>query len=392
MNHLFDLMIDRRHTNSLKWNVEEQDLAMWVADMDFPTAPCVQQALAHIVEFGVFGYSDIPAEYFTSYHNWWKKRHYFNIPKEWMMFSSGVVPAISSIIRRLTLPAENILVLSPVYNIFYHSILNNGRQVLSSDLIYEQGTYHIDFVDLEKKLQDPQTSMMILCNPHNPLGKIWSKTELQRIGALCEQYHVIAVSDEIHCDLTEPGKTYHPFASINEQCANNSISCLSASKAFNLAGLQAACIVVPDEKLRHRVWRGLNTDEVAEPNIFACEAVISAFNNGEAWLEEARSYISKNKQMARAYIEQYLPQLSLIDGQATYLLWIDCSALHPFVDRFCAYLHQEKHLLISNGSAFGENGENFIRMNIACPKERMMDGLRRLAEGVTEFTVLYLNE
>ena len=390
MKFNFDALIDRRNTNSMKWNVKEDEFAMWVADMDFQTAPCVQQAIQKKATLGIYGYSELPEAYFTSYQQWWKQRHQFEIDKDWMMFSSGVIPAISSIVRRMTSPAEKILVQSPVYNIFYNSILNNGREVISSDIVYEKGTYHIDFTDLERKLQDPQTTMMILCNPHNPIGKIWSKEELIEIGALCYEHHVLVVSDEIHCDLTEPGYSYTPFASVNEQCKQNSITCISASKAFNLAGLQSALVVVPDPVVRHKVRRGLNNDEVAEPNVFSCEATIAALQDGTGWLEELRTYISENKKVAKQYIKENLPQIRLVESEATYLLWIDCHTLHPFVKIFCRYLREKKKLIISDGSSFGKNGENFVRINIACPRERMMEGLKRLKEGIEEFSEEYM--
>lgn len=386
----FDTLFDRRNTNSMKWNVGEDELAMWVADMDFQTAPCVQQAIQKKAELGIFGYSDIPEAYYTSYQNWWKGRHSFQMSSEWMIFSSGVIPAISSIIRKLTTPAEKILIQSPVYNIFYNSIINNGREVISSNLVYDDNNYHIDFEDLERKLQDPQTTMMILCNPHNPIGKIWSREELQHIGNLCYENHVLVVSDEIHCDLCEPGSYYTPFASVNKQCEQQSITCLSASKAFNLAGLQAACVVVPNKELCHKVWRGLNTDEVAEANVFACEATIAAFQEGEKWLDELNMYILENRKKTIQYIKNYIPQLQVVFASATYLLWIECKDFKPFAEQFCAYLHKEKKLLISNGAMFGENGTEFIRMNIACPQQRMMEGLKRLKEGTEEFLSNYV--
>lgn len=391
MKFNFDQLMDRTNTNAVKWNVKDHALAMWVADMDFQTAPCVQQAIEKIAAFGIFGYSDIPEAYYISYQQWWCRRHKLKIEKEWMIFSSGVVPAISSIVRKLTTPAEKVLIQSPVYNIFYNSILNNGREVISSDLIYENGEYQIDFHDLEVKLQDPQTTMMILCNPHNPIGKIWSAQDLEKIGTLCHTHHVVVVSDEIHCDITQPNKHYTPYASVNEQCRLNSITCIAASKAFNLAGLQAACIVVPNEGMRHKVWRGLHTDEVGEPNIFACDAVIAAFQHGEEWLEALRAYISTNKKTAHLYFKKHLPHVPVIQSEATYLLWMDCTVFHPFVEQFSEYLHKEKQLVISYGGSFGKNGEDFIRMNIACPQERMMEGLKKFREGFEEFSNIFLN-
>lgn len=390
MKYNFDTIFDRRNTNSLKWNVKENELAMWVADMDFQSPPCVQEAIRTITELGIYGYSDIPQRYYMSYQKWWKNRYAYHMDIEWMMFSSGVVPAISSIIRRLTSPAEKVLVLAPVYNIFYNSILNNGREVISSELVYEDGIYRMDEQDLEAKLSDPQTTMMILCNPHNPIGKVWSIQELCKIGELCMKYHVIVLSDEVHCDLSAPNVKYTPFAKVNNQYASNCITCLSASKAFNLAGLQSACVVVEDKNLRHKVWRGLNNDEVAEPNIFACEASIAAFEKGEEWLEQLREYIEDNKQLANHFIQKNIPLLKVVPSDATYLLWIDCCELAPFVDQFVQYLKEEKGLLVSNGSIFGKSGENFIRINIACPKERMLDGLHRLKLGYDEFLITYV--
>lgn len=253
--------------------------------------------------------------------------------------------------------------------------------------MYEHGNYHIDFDDLEQKLKDPQTTMMIICNPHNPVCRIWSRLELERIGALCYKHHVVVLSDEIHCDITMQGCSYVPFASINETCAQNSITCLSASKAFNLAGLQAACVVIPNPVIRHRVKRGINNDEVGEPNIFACAASICAFEEGETWLDEVNAYIYSNKKVAEEFIEQQIPQLYIVPSKATYLLWIDCEHLACNVDLLIAYLLESNGLKITSGSAYGVNGKNFIRINIACPKERMMDGLNRLKKGIEEFKI-----
>lgn len=392
MIYNFDEIIDRRHSNSSKWNVKEHEIAMTVADMDFKTAPCITQAILKKASLGIYGYSEVPDAYFQSYVEWWQKRHHFTLSKDWLIYSSGVVAAISSIIRKLTTPAEKVLLQAPVYNIFYNCIVNNGREVISSDLIYENYEYHIDFNDLEQKLKDPQTTIMILCNPHNPIGKIWNKEELSRIGYLCAKYHVLVISDEVHCDITEPGCSYLPFASVNEQCRQNSITCLSTSKTFNMAGLQSACIVVPEEAVRHKVWRGLNTDEVGEPNVFACEAAIAAFHEGEVWLEEVRNYISENKKIAVQFMQTHLPQLHVVMSQATYLLWIDVSVMHPFVDQFQTFLQEEKHLYVSNGKSYGKQSEDFLRMNIACPKDVMMEGLNRLKEGADEFMKRYVDQ
>lgn len=383
-NIVFDFSkeINRFHTNSLKWDIKEHELAMWVADMDFPTAPCVQEAILQKAALGIYGYSIVPDAYFQSIQKWWKTRHHTFFDTDWMMFCTGVVPAISSIVRKLTTPAENVLIQSPVYNIFYNSILNNGRNVLSSDLIYENGQYHIDFDDLEKKLALPQTTMMILCNPHNPIGKIWDKQTLARIGELCAKHHVIVVSDEIHCDLCDPGESYVPFSSVNKTNQAISITCVSASKAFNLAGLQAACIIVPDSYLRHKVNRGINTDEVAEPNVFAIEASMAAYERGGAWLDQLRAYIKQNKEDAIYFCEKNCLDIHIVSSQATYLLWLDCHKISDDSEKLADFIRQHTGLYLSSGIEYGENGKSFLRMNIACPNSRLQDGLRRLKQGI----------
>ena len=269
MNYDFDRMTDRRGSYSLKWDAALHELPMWVADMDFETAPEITEALKRRAERGIFGYTIVPDEWRTAITGWWERRHGFAMEKDWLMFCTGVVPSISSAVRKLTTAGENVLVQTPVYNIFFHSIRNNGRNVVENRLLYENESYRIDWRDLETKLKDPQTTMMILCNPHNPTGTIWTREELGRIGELCAANHVTVISDEIHCDLTEPGYQYIPFASVSKECAGNSVTCIAPTKAFNLAGLQTAAVVVPDETLRHKMDRALNTDEVAEPNAFA---------------------------------------------------------------------------------------------------------------------------
>ena len=287
----FDKITERRGVGSLKWDVPERELPMWVADMDFETAPEVTEALKARAAHAIFGYSVITEDWYDAYIRWWKRRHNLVMEKEWLIFCTGVVPAISSAVRKLTTVGENVLVQTPVYNIFFNSIRNNGRNILESPLVYDGRQYSIDFADLEDKLSDPQTTLMLLCNPHNPVGKIWDKETLARIGELCAKHHVLVLSDEIHCDLTDPGYEYVPFASVSEVCRSNSITCMAPTKAFNLAGLQTAAVMVPDPVIRHKLNRGLNTDEVAEPNAFAVGAAVAAFEKGESWLEELREYL-----------------------------------------------------------------------------------------------------
>lgn len=378
----FDEVIDRRNTGSLKWDVKENELPMWVADMDFTAAPIIREVIMRRAAHGVFGYSIVPDEWYDAYVSWWKNRHGLNMEKDWLIFTTGIVPAISSIVRKLTTPAENVVVLTPVYNIFYNSILNNGRRVLPCDLIYENGEYSIDFSALEQALKDEQTTLMILCNPHNPIGKIWDRDTLMKIGELCKKYSVTVVSDEIHCDITAPGKMYTPFASVNETCRDISITCLAPTKAFNLAGLQTAAVAVADPVLRHRVWRGLNTDEVAEPNVFAIPAAVAAFTKGEQWLDEFRDYVFENRRIADGFIEKNIPEIFSVKGDATYLMWLDCKKTGLDSDALAESLRKNTGLFVSSGTQYGGNGRDFLRVNIACPRAVLYDGLDRLNRGI----------
>lgn len=357
MPYNFDEPVNRRNTHSLKWDVKEQELPMWVADMDFQTAPEIQEAIRERAAHGVFGYSIVPEEWYQAYMGWWEKRHHFSMEKEWLVFCTGVVPAISSMVRKLTTAGENVLVQTPVYNIFFNSIVNNGRSIAESPLRYDGSTYQMDFEDLERKLSDPQTTLMILCNPHNPVGRIWSREELEQVGGLCRKYQVTVISDEIHCDLTSPGQEYIPFASVSENCENISITCMAPTKAFNLAGLQTAAVAVPNPNLRHKVWRGLNTDEVAEPNSFAVEAAVAAFTKGEAWLDSLREYIQENKNFVENFLKKEDLHIRLVPSQATYLLWLDCRDMHGCAAEFTQYLRKHTGLYLSEGKQYGENKE-----------------------------------
>lgn len=385
MAYNFDKVIERRKSNSMKWNVAENELPMWVADMDFQTAPEVIDAIKMCADQGCFGYTEIPEKWYQAYINWWKNRHDFVLQKEWLMFCTGVVPAISSIVRKLTTPAEKVLVQTPVYNIFFNSILNNGRQVVENPLKFDGAEYQIDFEDLQRKLSDPQITMMILCNPHNPIGKIWDRATLEKIGELCFENHVVVVSDEIHCDLTDPGMFYVPFASVSDICRDNSITCVAPTKAFNLAGLQTAAISVPNDVLRHKVWRGINTDEVAEPNAFAVDAAVAAFTKGDKWLDNARTYIYENKQYAIDFVKNEIPQAEVIYSDATYLLWIYCKNMIGTAAEAATIIRESTGLYLSAGSQFSGNGADFLRMNIACPRSTLKDGLQRLKVGIQTY-------
>lgn len=418
MKYDFDSVIDRWNTDSYKWNIREGELPMWVADMDFEVAPEIKEAMNERLEHGVFGYSVIPDRWYEAYQNWWRERHHFDIKKNWLVFCTGVVPAISTCVRKLTEIGDNVLVQTPVYNIFFNSIRNNARNIVTSPLklVDEAGNgfngfsdgknlgtvdigsfhYEMDFDDLEKKLSDPKTTLMLLCNPQNPSGMIWDKATLLKVGELCARYNVIVLSDEIHCDITEPGAEYVPFASVSPVCRDNSVTCISASKAFNMAGLQSAAVVVPNKELRRKVWRALNTDEVAEPNSFAVTSTVAAFEKGGEWLDELREYIAENRRLVRDYINANIPELSLIEGKATYLLWIDArkviNAARSSTDngqdtsdkkKLSEFIREKTGLYLSDGEEYGTEG--FLRMNVACPRSVVSEGLKRLEAGVRAY-------
>lgn len=382
MQYDFDTPVNRKGSGSLKWDTAEGTLPMWVADMDFRTAPEILEAMRKRLEHGVFGYSVVPEEWYRAIQGWWERRHGFHMEKEWLVFCTGVVPALSSLVRKMTTVGENVLVQTPVYDIFFHSIINNGRHVLESPLRDENGVYSVDFVDLEEKLARPQTTMMILCNPHNPVGKIWDRPTLERIGHLAAKHHVLVVSDEIHCDLTEPGKEYIPFASVSEECRENSVTCIAPTKTFNLAGLQTAAVCVPNETLRHKAQRGLNTDEVAEPNAFAITAAVAAFTRGEAWLEELRQYLSENKKTTVDFLRRNVPGVKAGVPEATYLLWLDCGDICEDSGALQEFLRKETGLYLSDGARYGGTGKHFLRWNAACPRCLLQDGLERFRKGV----------
>lgn len=376
---------DRRDTNSMKWDVKENELPMWVADMDFATSPEVTEALVNRAKHGVFGYTVVPEGWYEAIISWWDRRHGFKIDKSWLQFCTGIVPAISCLVKRVTNHGDRVAVLTPAYDIFYHSIENAGRQVAECRLDYSDGVYKIDFAALEEVLSHPLTTMLVFCNPHNPTGNIWSKEEISKVGALCKKHGVTVLSDEIHCDLTMPDYEYTPFASVSDDCAQISITCISASKAFNLAGLQSAAVIVPNAHLREKVVRGLNSDEVAEPNCFAIEGTLAAFNEGEKWLDGLRNYLFENRMYVHGYLGENLPEVKVVAANATYLVWIDCSAVTDNSDRLCEFIREKTGLIISSGKQYRGGSACFVRLNTACNRTRLDDGLARFVKGVKEY-------
>lgn len=380
----FDKITNRLNTNSIKWSGDENELPMWVADMDFEAPEEVSNALIERAAHKIYGYCDIPSDWNEAIVNWRLKRYNHKIDKDDLLYCTSVIASISSTVRKITSPGENIVIQTPVYNIFYNCILNNGRNVLESPLVYEDGIYSINFKDLEEKLSDKQTSMMILCNPHNPIGRAWSKEELAKIGELCHKYNVVLLADEIHCDLVDPSLVYTPFSSVNEVCKNISITCSSPTKTFNLAGLHTSYIYISNPYLKHKVWRAINTDEVAEANIFAITGATAAFTYGGAWLDELREYIYQNKLDFINTVEKELP-VHIIRSNATYLLWVDCSKICSDTIELVDFIKAETGLRVTAGKVYGECGKAFIRVNIATQNVRVKEGAKRFIEGIKKY-------
>ena len=372
----FESVIDRHNTNSVKWDFFDDDLPMWVADMDFSVAPKIQKAILNRANHPVFGYTIVPDELFEAYIGWWDRRYGLKMSRDDMAYAIGVMPSIASMIRCLSDVGDEILIQSPVYHVFYYFIEDNNRKVLENELVYEDGQYRMDFDDLDEKLS--KVKLMMLCNPQNPVGKIWSREDLDRILELCKKHEVIVISDEIHCDLTDPGVKYNPFKS-----ADNVIRCLSPSKSFNIAGFQSSVIETVNSELLDKIKTQMHIDNSDACNVFATTAVIAAYNESEDWLDELRGVLYENKQTVKEYLESELPIIKLVECDATYLLWLDCSALNTQSKVLSEFLRENQGLFLSAGSDFGECGDNFLRMNIACPEELLLQGLAKLKAGVT---------
>lgn len=371
----FKSVTERKNTNCLKWDLFDDDLPMWVADMDFKVAPSIQNAIKKRASHPVYGYTIVPDELFDSYINWWDRRYDLAMNRDEMAYAMGVMPSISSMIRCLTGTGDEILIQSPVYHVFYYVIEDNNRKVLENKLIYENDEYRIDFDDLDEKLS--RTNLMILCNPHNPIGKIWSREDLDNINELCKKHNVILISDEIHCDLTDPGKLYHPFKS-----ENHVIRCLSPSKSFNIAGFQSSVIQTKNIELLDKIKTQMHVDGNDSCNVFATAAVTAAYDESEEWLDELKKVLYENKIIVKEYLEDELPIIKLVECDATYLLWLDCRSLNTSSKVLSEFLRQNQGLFLSAGSDFGESGDGFLRMNIACPQKLLMEGLLKLKAGI----------
>lgn len=377
----FDTAPDRRGSGSYKWDSEAgagDVIPLWVADMDFKTAPVVIEALRRRFEHGVFGYTLVDDEYYAALRGWFAERHGYTIDTRQVIYTSGVVPALSAIIKALTKPGEGVIVQTPVYNCFFSSIRNNGCRIVESPLIREEisgdtFTYRMDFEDLERKAADPANTMLLLCNPHNPAGRIWNRDELKQVAGICSRNGVRVVSDEIHCELAMPGLEYTPYGTIDP----TGVICLSPSKAFNTAGLQIANIVCPDDSVRRAVDRAININEVCDVNPFGVVALKAAYSpEGAVWLNALQGYLADNYRLTRDIISNELPGCPMALLEATYLPWIDVSSLGVPTEELEERLIREAGVWVNCGEMYGSGG--FIRLNIACPRERLREGLRRI--------------
>ena len=378
MKYNFDTPTDRRHSRSIKWDVLENELPMWIADMDFETAPMVKDALIETANHGIFGYSTTPQEYFEAISDFFFDRHHYRFMPKDMIFTSGILASIASMIRSLTEPSDKVLLQSPVYNNFYDCIKNNGREVIESELVYKNGEYSIDFVDLEEKLSQSDVKLMIICNPHNPIGKVWERKELSKIAELCKKHSVTVISDEIHCSLTPCCVKYTPFASASESAAEISATCVSTSKTFNLAGIHAAVVIARNEQINKKVALGIKRDELSKPNIFAINGCIAGYRYGNEWLDELNEYLCANRRFAEEYINKNIKGLYVVNSNASYLLWVDISKYSNDSVSFTSELREKTGLYVSPGAVYGTGGEGFIRINLGTQRARVEDGLYRL--------------
>ncbi len=378
----FDLIVNRRGTGSYKWDSDSRRnmLPMWVADMDFRVAPAIRQALTERVEHAIFGYTRVPDEYYEAIINWFGRRHSWQIKRDAIIYTSGVVPAISAIIKALTVPGDKVIVQTPVYNCFFSSIRNNGCQIDENSLIYHDNTYTIDFDDLAQRAADPKAKVMILCNPANPAGRVWTREELEKIGRICCDNNVTVIADEIHCELVYKPHAYTPFASISPEFAQNSVTCVSPSKAFNIAGLQIANIIADDPEKRAVIDRAININEVCDVNPFGVAGLIAAYDESEDWLCELLDYIADNYRFMREFCDEFLPDYPLTTLEGTYLVWMNTRVSGMTSAELDERLKNEALLWLNAGTMYGEDGEGFMRWNIACPRVVLIEGLTRFRD------------
>lgn len=380
MTYDFDKVIDRHDTNCVKHDEmpNRDTIALWVADMDFETAPVVQRALLKRMEHGCFGYTFVPETFYQATINWFAKRHgWSGIKREWFIYTSGVVPALSAIIKAMTNPGDGVLLQTPVYNCFFSSVRNNGCRIVENPLVYQNNTYTVDWEDFEAKCKE--VKVFVLCNPHNPAGRVWTRSELIRMGEICKRNNVFVISDEIHCEFVNPHITdnrYTPFMSVSDtECA----VCVSPSKAFNIAGLQIANIIAKNDEVRSRIDRAININEVCDVNPFGVIALQAAYTDeGREWLCQLNEYIYANYEYCKDYIEREMPQLKVTKLEGTYLMWVNVSALGSG-DEVAEQWLRDANVYVNKGSMYGEDsGKQFVRINLATQRAKLKEGLERI--------------
>ncbi|EKN70638.1 cystathionine beta-lyase [Neobacillus bataviensis LMG 21833] len=383
MPYDFDKVTNRFSTASAKWDEvgnlfgEDDLLPMWVADMDFVSPDPVIAAIKQRAGHGIFGYTTIPGSYYEAVIEWMKIRHNWCIKKEWICYSPGIVPALSYIVQSFTHPGDKVVIQSPVYYPFSNVVTDNGREVVHNPLTFEDGRYSMDFDDLRRKLE-PDVKLLILCSPHNPSGRIWTKEELTELGNICIEHNIIVVSDEIHCDLILNGKTHTPFAAISDQFAQNTIVCTAPSKTFNLAGLQTSNVIIPNTKLRETFQMTMNKLALRRPNTFGIVATESAYRYGQDWLDQLLDYLQRNLEFLTEYIEENIKGIKVIKPEASYLVWLDCRELGLSNEELQQFMLKQAKVAFNQGFTYGPGGEGFIRMNIGCPRSLVEKGLRRM--------------
>jgi len=389
MKYNFDKKTERYNTGSVKWDLVdelfggEDLLPMWVADMDFKSPEPVIKALRDRASQGIFGYTACMHSYYETTIEWIKKRHAFQIEKEWIVFCPGIVPAINMLIQTFTSPGDKVILQLPVYYPFMNAVKNNGRIIKNNPLLFEKGRYKMDFDDLREKAGDPLSKLIVLCSPHNPVGRVWTKDELAQLGEICIENSVLVISDEIHSDLILKGYKHTPFASISNEFLKHSITCISPSKTFNLAGLQTSNVIIPDPGKRNDFSRTLDANGIHNPNVFGALALETAYRHGEDWLNQLLEYLHDNLNYLKNFIHEKIPKIKVIEPEATYLLWLDFRELGLSGDELKKFMLGKAKVALDDGYIFGRaEGDGFERINIACPRATLEKGLRRIENAV----------
>jgi cystathionine beta-lyase len=393
MKYDFDTEISRENTSCYKYDLREKIfdqkdvIPMWVADMDFPTPPFIIEAIKERLKHEILGYTYIPDSFYEAIIGWNSRRHNWQIKKEWISFAPGVVPALNMLVMAFTQPADAIVIQPPVYFPFFSAVQNHGRKLVINPLRYENGSYHIDFVNLLQVL-DKRVKMLIVCNPHNPTGNVWKEEDLLQLAEICMKRNILIVSDEIHCDIVYPGNTHTPVATLSDDIAHHTITCMAASKTFNIAGLSTSYLIIPDGKLKKKYDTILDNVHVGSGNIFGFTALEAAYNQGDEWLNQLLAYLKGNIDMLLEFFINNIPCIKPLKPEATYMVWLDCHAMNMNSKELQQFMIKKAKLGLSNGILFGENGDGFQRMNIATPKRILMKALEQLHHAIKTHNII----